>query len=99
MKLTTVETNHKNIPPTRSILHVPTVVLPHIDLSRMGVRIRRWFHANATHHAGLYLRTLFTPVVGHSDTILFPGRSVARARKLHASWSETRAVQLGRRRG
>jgi len=99
LKLTTAETNHEDIPPTRSVLHVPTVVLPHIDLSRMGVRIRRWLHANATHHAGLHLRTLPTTVVGHSDIILFPGRSVARPRKLYAPRSETRAVQLRRRRG
>ena len=99
LKLTSAETNHKNVPSTRSVLHVPTVVLPHIDLSRMGIRIRRWLHANATYYAGLHLRTLSSAVVGHSDAILLPGRSVAGAWKLHAAGPETRAVQLGRGRG
>jgi hypothetical protein len=92
------ETNHKNIPPPRPLLHIPPLPVHDPHVARMGLRIRRRLHANITHNHGLYIRTLLTTFATHSNTILLPRRTTARTRELITARSSERIVQLERGR-
>jgi len=96
--LTLAETNYKNIPPTRPILHIPPLLPPHPYITRLGLRIRQRLHANTTHNARLHFRALLTIIAGHCDTVLLPGWTTTRTRELVAPRQAERAVQSERGR-
>jgi hypothetical protein len=92
------ETNHKNIPPPRPLLHIPSLLLPNPHITRMGLRIRRRLHTNTTYNNGFYIWTLPSPLPRHSNIILLSRRTLTRTRKLHITRSPARTVQLERSR-
>jgi hypothetical protein len=92
------ETNHKNIPPPRPLLHLPPLLLPLHNLSGLGLRIRRRLHTNPTHLARLHIRTLPPALPRHRNALLLPRRSAPRARWFLSSPSAARPLQLERSR-
>ena len=90
--MTFVETNNKDIPPTRPIVHIPSLLLPDPHIDRMGFRIRRWVYADPPYNARLHIRTLPTTLARDSDAVLLSRRPVAGARKLAATWATERTI-------
>ena len=73
-----VETNHKDVPPARPFLHVPTFLLPHPHIPRLGLRIRRWLHTNSPHHACFHLWAFSAAITHHSHNVLLSRRPLTR---------------------
>jgi hypothetical protein len=94
--LTVVETNNQDIPPTRPFIHIPPLLLPDPHIARVGLRIRRWVHADPSHNARLHIRTFPTTVTRDGDTVLLPRRAITRARKLATTGETQRALQSWR---
>lgn len=95
-KLTVLETNHQDIPSPRSVIHIPTLLLPHPHFTCVGLRIRRWLYTDASHNHGLHLRTLPGAIAVDSDAVLLPSRPVIGSRQHIAAWATERPVQSWR---
>jgi hypothetical protein len=91
-RLTVVETNNKDIPSTRSIVHIPSLLLPDPYIDRVGLRIRRRVYADPAHNTRLHIRPLPVTLARDSDTVLLPRRPIAWAWKLAATWATERTV-------
>lgn len=93
------ETNHKNLPPPRPLLHLPPLPLPNPYFPRLGLRLRRRLHTNPAHHPRLHIRALPAPLPPHRDLILLPRGAAARAwRELAPPRATTGSLQLERGR-
>lgn len=92
-----VETNNKDIPPTRPILHISALLLPYSHLPRLGFRIRRWFHTDPPHNARFYFWALLAALACRSHSILLPCRPITGPRQYTAARPTKRPIQPWRR--
>ena len=95
------ETNHQDLSPSRPLLHIPPLLLPHTHIPRLGLRLRRWFHADSTHHSRLHIRALSAPLARHSHTFLLPRWAAPGTRKQPPARAAAWSVQprRGKRQG
>lgn len=94
-----VETNHKNLPPPRPLLHLPPLPLPNRHLPILGLLLCRRLHANTAHHARLHIRALPASLAPNRDIILLPRWPLTRTRRVFlTSRAKTGTIQSQRSR-
>jgi hypothetical protein len=93
-----LETNHKNIPPPRPLLHIPPLLLLDAHFPGMGLCIRRRLYANTTYNARIHIWALSPSLATHSNTILLPCRTTTWAWKFNTPRPPKRPIQSERSR-